>query len=170
MPGNMKCGRLRFSNCFVVFFPFLSRILPRSRFFVQLDSLLPFLSFHRSGTLQRISTYTIPRLSSVLSSSFSFFFFFPIPIPPFLISSFLPCGLPSPFVTSTTSWFLCLVFARFPLDYSIDPRDSRVSSLFNLLIYEYFSYRFFFLKKKCILYVIFKFILLFLTRALFRIF
>lgn len=93
----MKCGRLRFSNCFVVFFPFLSSS-PRSRFFVQLDPFLPFLSFHRSRTLQRISTCTIPRLSSVLSSSsFTsssfFFFFFPIPIPPFLISSFLPRGI-----------------------------------------------------------------------------
>lgn len=146
MPGNMKCGRLRFSNCFVVFFPFLSSS-PRSRFFVQLDPFLPFLSFHRSRTLQRISTCTIPRLSScplflllhffpfllLLSDSYSAF-------PDFFISS---SRHSPPFVTSATSscFFLCLVFVRFPLDYSIDPRNSlivlsRVFSLFNLLIYE----------------------------------
>lgn len=146
MPGNMKCGRLRFSNCFVVFFPFLSSS-PRSRFFVQLDPFLPFLSFHRSYTLQRISTCTIPWLSTV---SLLFLLLLPIPIPPFLISSFLPCGILLPFVTfAISSWLLCLVFTHFSLDYSIHPRDSlidlyRVSLLFNILIYEFLlSYGFF---------------------------
>lgn len=146
MPGNMKCGRLRFSNCFVVFFPFLSSS-PRSRFFVQLDPFLPFLSFHRSYTLQRISTCTIPWLSTVsllflllLSDSYSAF-------PDFFISSLRH---PPPFVTSAiSSWLLCLVFTHFSLDYSIHPRDSlidlyRVSLLFNILIYEFLlSYGFF---------------------------
>lgn len=31
MPGNMKCGRLRSSNCFVVFFPPFPGILPPPR-------------------------------------------------------------------------------------------------------------------------------------------
>jgi len=69
----------------------------------------------------------------LLSDSYSAF-------PDFFISSLRH---PSPFVTSAiSSWFLCLVFVRFPLDYSIDPRDSLivlscVSSLFNLLTYEF---------------------------------
>lgn len=146
MPGNMKCGRLRFSNCFVVFFPFFLSS-PHSRIFVQLNPFLPFLSFHRFCILQPISTYTIPPLSSVLSSFFSSsssVFFFPIPIPPFLISSFLPRGILLPSLRLLASWFLCLVFIRFPLDYSIEPRNSLiilycVFSLFNLLIYEFFT-------------------------------
>lgn len=74
----MKCGRLRSSNCFAVFFP-----LPAGRgeqfafLCVRLDPFLPFLSVLRPlvlssfcrYTLRRISTYTTPRLSSVLLSS-----------------------------------------------------------------------------------------------------
>lgn len=71
----------------------------------------------------------------LLSDSYSAF-------PDFFISS---SRHSPPFVTSATSscFFLCLVFMRFPLDYSIDPRNSlvlsRVFSLFNLLIYECFA-------------------------------
>lgn len=125
------------------FLPLLPEFSP-SRIFVQLNSFLSILSLHRSCILQRISTYTIPRLSSVLSSFFSssssVSFFFPIPIPPFLISSFLPCGILLP--SLRLPYLLGLVFIRFPLNYSIDPSNSliilyRVFSHFNFSIYEF---------------------------------
>lgn len=139
----MKCGRLRFSNCFVVFFPFLSP-------FAFLRSTRPFSSLPLFPPFPYPATYINVHDSSVvlcplflllhfflflllLSDSYSAF-------PDFFISS---SRHSPPFVTSATSscFFLCLVFVRFPLDYSIDPRNSLIVlscifSLFNLLIYE----------------------------------
>lgn len=103
MPGNMKCGRLRFSNCFVVFFPF-SQVLSPFTFLRSTESSFSSrrsLSFHRSCTLQHISPYidslVVPYflffLFSLFRSFFIFFFSFLISILPFLISSFLPCSI-----------------------------------------------------------------------------
>lgn len=100
MPDNMKCGRLRSSNCFVVFFP-LSPPSPPHPVCVYPFETRPFsslalffasllvLSFFCQYILQRIYQRT-RYFSVVLCPSPSFL---PIPIPPFLISSFLPCTI-----------------------------------------------------------------------------
>lgn len=89
------------------------------------------LSFHRSCTLQHISPYidslVVPYFLFFLFSlfrSFFFFFSFLISILPFLISSFLPCSILLLSSRLLHLLFLCLIFARVPLDYSIDPHDS----------------------------------------------
>lgn len=93
MPGNMKCGRLRSSNCFVVFFPlfesFSQLVFLRSSptlFF--LSSVVRFvLSPFRPCTKRRTSTYTTA-LSSLLFYSFFFFSISYSVFPDFFISSF----------------------------------------------------------------------------------
>lgn len=112
MPGNMKCGRLRSSNCFVVFFPLLEFSTLRVSPFVA-DSFLPFLrrpslvlSFFRQCTQRRVSTYiyTTARVALcsllflLLSESYSVF-------PDFFISPLRPLLRYSPLGYSASSRF-----------------------------------------------------------------
>lgn len=117
MPDNMKCGRLRSSNCFVVFFPSLSAFLPdfsrvrvyrvrSSRpfssllsvlFFASLGSFPPFANIS-CNVYQRI--YTIPRLSSV----------------PFLLLSDFYSIFPDFFISFSCMFSLCRFLS---LDYFI---------------------------------------------------
>lgn len=117
MPDNMKCGRLRSSNCFVVFFPSLSPFLPdfsrvrvyrvrSSRpfssllsvlFFASLGSFPPFANIS-CNVYQRI--YTIPRLSSV----------------PFLLLSDFYSTFPDFFISFSCMFSLCRFLS---LDYFI---------------------------------------------------
>lgn len=90
MPGNMKCGRLRSSNCFVVFFPLFefSQLVflrsPPTLFFLSSVVLRFILSPFRPCTQRRISTYTTALcflFFLLLFDSYSVF-------PDFFISSF----------------------------------------------------------------------------------
>ena len=179
----MKCGRLRFSNCFVVFFPFSQVLSP----FTFLRSTESSFSSRRSLSLFTVPVpyniyhrISIPWLSPIFSSFSSASFALSSSSSPFWFLFYLSWFLHFFLAASSSFRHVCYIFCFFVsflrASLLIIRSIHTILSLYNLafpcfLTFWFMNFlRIFFLKKIfvfCIIYVYTIFTLLFLRPLIF---